>query len=84
MGLGYQSMSVRLSADCTEPTISWWVTRNLRWVRTSSRPAATIGVTESTLAVARSFTTRGFRTACAGDRWKRFLSLVSQVASGSG
>jgi hypothetical protein len=34
--------------------------------------------------LARSFTTRGSRAACAEDRWKKFLSLISRADSVSG
>lgn len=47
-------------------------------------PAVAICITASTSAVARSFITRDSRRVCAEDRWKRFLLLVSHVASTSG
>jgi hypothetical protein len=34
--------------------------------------------------LARSFTTRGSRTVCAEDRWKKFLSLISRMGNASG
>ena len=66
-------------------TMGYWSgTKNPRWVRTLSRPGAAICITASMLVLARSFTTRGSRTVCAEDRWKKFLSLISRPESASG
>jgi hypothetical protein len=62
----------------------WSGTKHTRWVRTLSHPGATVCVTASTPVLARSFTTRGSRTICAEDRWKKFLSLISRAANASG
>ena len=79
-----QGVSVRYLAGNSEPTGPWWGSKNPRWVRTLSHPGAAICITASTSVLARSFTTRGSHTACAEDRWKKFLSLISQAGSGSG
>jgi hypothetical protein len=66
-------------------TMGYWSgTKNPRWVRTLSHPGTAICITASTSVLARSFTTRGSRTVCAEDRWKKFLSLVSRADSASG
>ena len=79
-----QSVNVRYCAGYSEPTSSWTTAKNLRWVRTLSRPAVAICITASTSAVARSFITRDSHKVCVEGRWKKFLSLVSHVASASG
>ena len=77
-------VSVRYLAGNSEATGCWLGTRNPRWVRTLSHLGAAICITASTSAPARSFTTRGSRTVCAEDRWKKFLSLISRADSASG
>jgi hypothetical protein len=79
-----QGMSMRYLAGNSEATGSWSGTKNPRWVRTLSHLGAAICITASTSVLARSFTTRGARTVCAENRWKRFLSLVSRADSASG
>jgi hypothetical protein len=79
-----QGVSVRDLAGNSEATGSWAGTKNPRWVRTLSHLGAAICITASTSVLARSFTTRGSRTACAEDRWKKFLSLISRADSASG
>jgi hypothetical protein len=79
-----QSMSVRYLAGNSEVTGSWSGTKSSRWVRTLSHRGAAICITASTSVLARSFTTRGSRTVCAVDRWKRFLSLISRADGASG
>jgi hypothetical protein len=79
-----QGVSVRYLAGNTEATGSWSGTKNPRWVRTLSHLGAAICITASTSVLARSFTTRGARTVCAENRWKRFLSLISRADSASG
>ncbi len=79
-----QSVSVYYLAGNSEVTGSWSGTRNPRWARTLSHLGAAICITASTSVLARSFTTRGSRTACAEDRWKKFLSLISRADSPSG
>ncbi len=76
-----QFMSSRQSGGYSEPTGYWSATRNLHWAHTSSRPAAAICITGSTSEVARSFITRASRTVSVGERWRKFLSLVSPAAS---
>ena len=65
-------------------TGSWSRTRNPRWVRTLSQLGAAVCITASTSVLAGSFTTRGSRTVCAEDRWKKFLSLISRADVASG
>jgi len=72
------SVSVRYLTGKSEPTGSWSATKNPRWVRTLSHRGAAICITASTSVLARSFTTRGSRTVCAEDRWKKFLWLISR------
>jgi hypothetical protein len=79
-----QGVSVRYLAGNSEATAPWSGTKNPRWVRTLSHLAAAICITASTSVLARSFTTRGERTVCAEDRWKKFLSLVSRADITSG
>jgi hypothetical protein len=79
-----QGMSVRYLAGNSEATGYWSGAKNPRWVRTLSHPGVAICITASTLVLARSFITRGSRTVCAEDRWKRFLSLISRAGSASG
>ena len=79
-----QSVSVRYLAGNSEATGFWSGTKNPRWVRTLSHLGAAICITASTSVLARSFTTRGSRTACAEDRWKKFLSLISRTDSAYG
>jgi hypothetical protein len=61
----------------------WSESHNPRWVRTLSRVGAAICITAPRSVLARSFITRGSRTACAEDRWKKFLSLISRAGSAS-
>ena len=84
MTLVSQVLSVRYLAGGSEATGSWSGTKNPRWVRTLSHLGAAICITASTSAIARSFTTRGSRTVCAEDRWKKFLSLISRADNASG
>jgi hypothetical protein len=79
-----QGVSVRYLAGNSEATGCWSGTKNLRWVRTLSHLGAAICITASTSVLATSFTTRGARTVCAGNRWKKFLSLISRADSASG
>jgi hypothetical protein len=79
-----QDVSVRYLGGNSEATGSWSGTKNPRWVRTLSHLGAAICITASTSVLARSFTTRGSRTVCAEDRWKKFLSLISRADSASG
>ena len=79
-----QGVSIRNLAGCSAQTGSWSRTKNLSWVRTLSYRAEAICITASTSALAKSFTTRGSRTDCVADRWKKFLSLISREASASG
>jgi len=76
-----QGVSVRYLAGNSEAIGYWSGTKNPRWVRTLSHPGAAICITS---VLARSFTTRGSRTVCAEDRWKKFLSLISRADSASG
>jgi hypothetical protein len=62
----------------------WSGTKNPRWLRTLSHPGAAICITASTSSLARSFITRGLRTVCAEDRWKKFMWLISRADSASG
>ena len=79
-----QGVGVRHLAANSEATAFWSAAKNLRWVRTLSHLGAAICITASTSVLARSFTTRGSRTVCAEDRWKKFLSLVSRADITSG
>jgi hypothetical protein len=79
-----QGVSVRYLAGNSETTGYWSGTKNPHWVRTLSHPGAAICITVSTSALARSFTTRGLRTVCAEDRWKKLLWLISRAESASG
>ena len=79
-----QGVSVRYLAGNPEATGTWSGTKNLRWVRTLSHLGAAICITASTSVLARSFTTRGLRTVCAEDRWKKFLSLILRADNASG
>jgi hypothetical protein len=79
-----QGVSVRYLAVDSEATGFWSGTKNPRWVRTLSHLGAAICITASTSVPAGSFTTRGSRTVCAEDRWKKFLSLISRADSVSG
>jgi len=79
-----QGVGVRYLAGNSEATGPWWGTKNLRWVRTLSHPGAAISIMASTSELSRSFTTRGSRTVCAEDRWKKFLSLISRADITSG
>ena len=80
----FQGVTARDPAVSSEASGYWSVAKNPRWVRTLSHPGAAIGITASTSVLARSFTTRGSRTVCAEDRWKKFLSLISRAHSASG
>ena len=84
MTLDTQGVSAPYLAGNSEVTGYWSGTKNPRWVRTLSHPAAAICITASTSVLARSFTTRGSHTVCAEDRWKKFLSLISRADSASG
>jgi hypothetical protein len=84
MTLDTQGVSAPYLAGNSEVTGYWSGTKNPRWVRTLSHPAAAICITASTSVLARSFTTRGTHTVCAEDRWKKFLSLVSRADITSG
>ena len=79
-----QGVSVHNLAGNSEATGFWSGTKNPRWVRTLSHRGAAICITASTSVLARSFTTRGSRTVCVEDRWKKFLSLISRADSASG
>jgi hypothetical protein len=79
-----QGVNVGYLAGNSEATGFWSGTKNRRWVRTLSHPGAAICITASTSVLARSFTTRGSRTVCTEDRWKKFLSLISRADSASG
>jgi len=79
-----QRVSVRYQAGNSDATSYWSGTEDPRWVRTLSHPGAAICITASTSVLARSFITRGSRTVCAEDRWKKFLSLISRSGSASG
>jgi hypothetical protein len=79
-----QGVSVRYLAGNSEATGSWSGTKNSRWVRTLSHLGEAICITASTSVLARSFTTRGSRTVCAEDRWKKFLSRISRADSACG
>jgi hypothetical protein len=79
-----QGVSVRCQAANSDATSYWSGTKNPRWVRTLSHPGAAICITASTSVLARSFITRGSRTVCAEERWKKFLSLISHGDSASG
>ena len=79
-----QDVSVRYLAGISDATAFWSATKNPRWVRTLSHPGAAIYIMASTSVLARSFTTRGSRTVCTEDRWKKFLSLISRADSASG
>jgi hypothetical protein len=74
-----QGVSVRALTGNSEATGYRPGAKNPRWVRTLSHTGAAIGITASTSLLATSFTTRGLRTACAEDRWKMFLSLISRA-----
>ena len=80
----FQGVSVRYLTGNSEATGFWPGSKNPRWVRTLSHLGAAICITASTSVLARSFTTRGSRTVCAEDRWKKFLSLISRADSVSG
>ena len=79
-----QGVSVRQLAGNSETSAFWSTTKNPRWVRTLSHPGAAIYIMVSTSVLARSFITRGSRTVCAEDRWKKFLSLISRADSACG
>jgi hypothetical protein len=79
-----QGVGVRHLGGNSEATGSWSGTKNPRWVRTLSHLGEAICITASTSVLARSSTTRGSRTVCAEDRWKKFLSLISRAGGASG
>ena len=79
-----QCLSVRYRAANSKATGYWSGTKNPRWARTLSHTGSAICITASTSVLARSFITRGSRTVCAEDRWKKFLSLISRAGSASG
>ena len=83
MMLVSQCVSARCPAGNSVAAGSWSGTKNPRWVRTLSHLGAAICITASTSVLARSFTTRGSRTVCAEDRWKKFLSLISHADTAS-
>ena len=78
-----QGVSVRYLSGELAATDSWSIAKSPRWVRTLSHLGAAICITASTSVLARSFTTRGSRTVCAEDRWKKFLSLISRADTAS-
>jgi hypothetical protein len=78
-----QGVSVRSLAGNSEATGYWPGAKNPRWVRTLSHSGAASFMTASTSVLAASLTTRGSRTACAEDRWKMFLSLISRTGGES-
>ena len=84
MILRYQSGQRRHTGRYAEPSGSWLQSTNLRWVRTWSLDAEAISTTGSTSVAVRSCITRDLRAVCAEGRWKKFLLLVSPVASLSG
>ena len=67
----------------SEATGYWPGAKNPHWVRTLSHLGAAIFITASAPVLATSFTARGPRTACAEDRWKRFLSRISRAGGAS-
>jgi hypothetical protein len=77
-------VSAHYLAGNSEATGRWAGSENLRWARTLSHPGAANCITASTLVLAGSFSTRGSRTVCAADRWKKFLSLISRADRASG
>lgn len=77
-------LSVRYLVCNSETTAFWSGIKSPRWDRTLSHPGAAIYITASTSVLAGLFTTRGSRTVCIEDRWKRFLSLISRAGSASG
>jgi hypothetical protein len=79
-----QDVSVRYLGGNSVATGRWPATRRPRWVRTLSHLGAAICITASTSVLATSFTTRGARTVCAENRWKKFLSLISRADSAFG
>jgi len=83
MNVDCQSVSLCPLSGGADSIGLWW-TRNTRWVRTLSDPASSIRVTETTSMIARAFIARSCRAANAVDRWKMFLSLVSDASSASG
>jgi hypothetical protein len=84
MTCAYQRASARYLSGNSEATGSWSQTKSPRWAHTLSQTGAAICITASTLVRAPSFTTRGSRTACAEDRWKKFLSIISRGDDVSG
>ena len=76
-----QSVSLRYPPANPAATGYWSGTKNPRWVLTLSHPGAAICITASTSVPERSFITRGSRTVCTEDRWKKFLSLISRADS---
>ena len=81
MTLDTQGVSAPYLAGNSEVTGYWSGTKNPRWVRTLSHPAAAICITASTSVLARSFTAWGSPTVCAGDQWKKFLSFLALISS---
>ena len=79
-----QRVSVCYLAGKSEAAGFWSETKSPPWVRTLSRRGLVICITASTSVLARSFTTRGSRMVCAGDQWKKFLSLISRADIASG
>jgi hypothetical protein len=79
-----QRMSVRYLARNSRETGYWPGAENPSWVRTLSHPGRAICITAPTSVLARPFTTRGSRTVCAEDRWKKFISLISHADRVSG
>lgn len=55
--------------------------RSLHWVHMWSRDGVAICFTQSTPPMAGARITWGSQTACTEGRWKKFLSLVSPLAT---
>jgi hypothetical protein len=80
MMLDFGSAQASLAVTSAEVDSSWVSRTSPRWNRAWSHPAVAIRLTEFTLAIARSCMTRGSRTVCPEDRWKKFLSLIADTA----
>jgi hypothetical protein len=59
---------------------AWASRKNPRWIRAWSHSAVASCITESTLVITSACMTRGSRTISPQDRWKKFLSLISDTA----
>jgi hypothetical protein len=79
-----QGVSMCYLAGNSEAIGFWSGTKSPRWVRTLSRRGLLVCITASTSVLARSFATQDSRTACAEERWKRFLSFISRADIASG